>query len=217
MGPARHYEKLRARSRTVQTSTSTTWRPAWSTDHAFATRSAPTWRKKLNITPEEAAQRHANDYALKRRHHRQRRRQYVLVLREATYRGQITGADIPVDGGWAALVTGGPHPQGAARVRLAGHRDRCGGSRSRMERFSRSVRPDAMPAAKETVDRRGACTCCRGAIDVHVHFPRSRLSATRRTSRAARAPAGVRRCHHHIRHAEHDPDGIYARKSSPPS
>jgi len=58
--------------------------------------------KKLNITPEEAAQRHANDYALKRITVDQDVANACLFFASDVSR-QITGADLPVDGGWAAL------------------------------------------------------------------------------------------------------------------
>ena len=58
--------------------------------------------KKLNITPEEAAQRHANDYALKRITTDSDVANACLFFASDVSR-QITGADLPVDGGWAAL------------------------------------------------------------------------------------------------------------------
>jgi NAD(P)-dependent dehydrogenase (short-subunit alcohol dehydrogenase family) len=58
--------------------------------------------KKLNITVEEAAQRHANDYALKRITTDNDVANACLFFASDVSR-QITGADIPVDGGWAAL------------------------------------------------------------------------------------------------------------------
>ena len=58
--------------------------------------------KKLNITAEEAAQRHANDYALKRITTDNDVANACLFFASDVSR-QITGADIPVDGGWAAL------------------------------------------------------------------------------------------------------------------
>src|SRR6267142_2339431 len=57
--------------------------------------------KKLNITAEEAAQRHANDYALKRITTDNDVANACLFFASDVSR-QITGADIPVDGGWAA-------------------------------------------------------------------------------------------------------------------
>ena len=57
---------------------------------------------KLNITVEEAAQRHANDYALKRITTDNDVANACLFFASDVSR-QITGADVPVDGGWAAL------------------------------------------------------------------------------------------------------------------
>jgi len=58
--------------------------------------------KKLNITVEEAAQRHADDYALKRVTTDNDVANACLFFASDVSR-QITGADLPVDGGWAAL------------------------------------------------------------------------------------------------------------------
>src|SRR3954470_7539718 len=58
--------------------------------------------KKLSITVEEAAQRHAADYALKRVTNDNDVANACLFFASDVSR-QITGADIPVDGGWAAL------------------------------------------------------------------------------------------------------------------
>jgi 3-oxoacyl-[acyl-carrier protein] reductase len=58
--------------------------------------------KKLNITMEEAAQRHASDYALRRVTTDNDVANACLFFASDVSR-QITGADIPVDGGWAAL------------------------------------------------------------------------------------------------------------------
>ena len=57
---------------------------------------------RLNITPEEAAQRHAADYALKRITVDQDVANACLFLASDVSR-QITGVDLPVDGGWATL------------------------------------------------------------------------------------------------------------------
>ena len=57
---------------------------------------------RLNITPEEAAQRHAADYALKRITVDQDVANACLFFASDASR-QITGADLPVDGGWAML------------------------------------------------------------------------------------------------------------------
>ena len=57
---------------------------------------------KLNITVEEAAQRHANEYALRRVTTDSDVANACLFFASDVSR-QITGADLPVDGGWAAL------------------------------------------------------------------------------------------------------------------
>ena len=69
---------------------------------ASATRSAPTWRSKLGITVEEAIERHAADYALKRVTIDVDVANACLFLASDASR-QITGIDLPVDGGWAML------------------------------------------------------------------------------------------------------------------
>ena len=58
--------------------------------------------KKLNITVEEAAQRHANEYAL-RRVTTDRDVANACLFFASDVSRQITGADLAVDGGWAAL------------------------------------------------------------------------------------------------------------------
>jgi 3-oxoacyl-[acyl-carrier protein] reductase len=58
--------------------------------------------KKFNITVEEAAQRHASEYALKRVTIDADVANACLFFASDVSR-QITGADIPVDGGWATL------------------------------------------------------------------------------------------------------------------
>jgi NAD(P)-dependent dehydrogenase (short-subunit alcohol dehydrogenase family) len=58
--------------------------------------------KKLSITVEEAAQRHASEYALRRVTTDNDVANACLFFASDVSR-QITGADIPVDGGWAAL------------------------------------------------------------------------------------------------------------------
>lgn len=58
--------------------------------------------KKLGITLEEAMQRHAADYALKRVSTDADVANACLFLASEVSR-QITGVDLPVDGGWAAL------------------------------------------------------------------------------------------------------------------
>jgi len=58
--------------------------------------------KKLNITVEEAMQRHASEYALKRVTVDNDVANACLFLASDVSR-QITGADLPVDGGWAMM------------------------------------------------------------------------------------------------------------------
>jgi 3-oxoacyl-[acyl-carrier protein] reductase len=58
--------------------------------------------RKLNITVEEAMQRHAAEYALRRVTVDADVANACLFLASDVSR-QITGADLPVDGGWAAL------------------------------------------------------------------------------------------------------------------
>jgi 3-oxoacyl-[acyl-carrier protein] reductase len=58
--------------------------------------------EKLGITEEEAARRHAEDYALKRISTDADVANACLFLASDVSR-QITGVDLPVDGGWAAL------------------------------------------------------------------------------------------------------------------
>jgi NAD(P)-dependent dehydrogenase (short-subunit alcohol dehydrogenase family) len=58
--------------------------------------------KRLGITAEEAAQRHAADYALKRVSTDEDIANACLFLASDVSR-QITGVDLPVDGGWAML------------------------------------------------------------------------------------------------------------------
>jgi NAD(P)-dependent dehydrogenase (short-subunit alcohol dehydrogenase family) len=58
--------------------------------------------QKLGITEEEAAQRHAADYALKRITVDEDVANACLFLASDVSR-QITGVDLPVDGGWAML------------------------------------------------------------------------------------------------------------------
>ena len=54
------------------------------------------------FTPEEAAERHASEYALKRVTHDADVANACLFLASDVSR-QITGVDLPVDGGWAML------------------------------------------------------------------------------------------------------------------
>lgn len=58
--------------------------------------------KRLGITPEEAAERHAAEYALRRVTHDADVANACLFLASDVSR-QITGVDLPVDGGWAML------------------------------------------------------------------------------------------------------------------
>ena len=58
--------------------------------------------KRLGITVEEAAERHAADYALKRVSTDEDVANACLFLASDVSR-QITGVDLPVDGGWAML------------------------------------------------------------------------------------------------------------------
>ena len=58
--------------------------------------------KRLGITPEEAAERHASEYALKRITQDVDVANACLFMASDVSR-QITGADLPIDGGWAAL------------------------------------------------------------------------------------------------------------------
>ncbi|MEO7403709.1 MAG: SDR family oxidoreductase, partial [Burkholderiales bacterium] len=58
--------------------------------------------KRLGITPEEAAERHAADYALKRITTDADVANACLFMASDASR-QITGVDLPVDGGWAML------------------------------------------------------------------------------------------------------------------
>ena len=58
--------------------------------------------RKLNITPAQAAERHAADYALKRITNDTDVANACLFMASDASR-QITGVDLPVDGGWAML------------------------------------------------------------------------------------------------------------------
>jgi NAD(P)-dependent dehydrogenase (short-subunit alcohol dehydrogenase family) len=68
----------------------------------FRDKVVPTMAKKLGISHEEAAARHAADYALKRITVDEDVANACLFLASDVSR-QITGVDLPVDGGWAAL------------------------------------------------------------------------------------------------------------------
>ncbi len=68
----------------------------------FREKVVPTMAKKLGISHEEAAKRHAEDYALKRITLDEDVANACLFMASDVSR-QITGVDLPVDGGWAAL------------------------------------------------------------------------------------------------------------------
>jgi 3-oxoacyl-[acyl-carrier protein] reductase len=68
----------------------------------FRDKVCKTMAQKLGITEEEAAIRHAEDYALRRITVDEDVANACLFFASDVSR-QITGADIPVDGGWAAL------------------------------------------------------------------------------------------------------------------
>jgi 3-oxoacyl-[acyl-carrier protein] reductase len=68
----------------------------------FREKVCPTMAKRLGISVEEAAERHAADYALRRISTDEDIAQACLFLASDVSR-QITGVDLPVDGGWAAL------------------------------------------------------------------------------------------------------------------
>ena len=102
MGPARHHQELRARSRRLQHQRQLRRARAWSTARASATRSAPTWRsasaspsrRRSSATPpttRSSASPSDADVA-----------NACLFLASDASR-QITGIDLPVDGGWAML------------------------------------------------------------------------------------------------------------------
>ncbi|WP_249977421.1 SDR family NAD(P)-dependent oxidoreductase [Vreelandella olivaria] len=68
----------------------------------FRTKVCPDMAAKLGISEAEAAQKHAEDYALQRISTAQDVADACLFMASDRSR-QITGADLPVDGGWAAL------------------------------------------------------------------------------------------------------------------
>jgi 3-oxoacyl-[acyl-carrier protein] reductase len=68
----------------------------------FREKVVPTMARKLGISHEEAAAKHASDYALRRITLDQDVANACLFLASDVSR-QITGVDLPVDGGWAAL------------------------------------------------------------------------------------------------------------------
>ena len=68
----------------------------------FRTKVIPEMAARLGITEEEAIARHASDYALGRVSTGEDVAQACLFLASDASR-QITGIDLPVDGGWAML------------------------------------------------------------------------------------------------------------------
>jgi len=70
-------------------------------DPGFEKKSVPTW-PTLGISLEEAMKLHAADYALRRVSTDQDVANACLFLASDVSR-QITGVDLPVDGGWASL------------------------------------------------------------------------------------------------------------------
>jgi NAD(P)-dependent dehydrogenase (short-subunit alcohol dehydrogenase family) len=68
----------------------------------FRGKVVPEMAKRLGITEEEAAEKHAADYALRRVSTGEDLAQACLFLASDAAR-QITGVDLPVDGGWASL------------------------------------------------------------------------------------------------------------------
>ncbi|WP_279480111.1 SDR family NAD(P)-dependent oxidoreductase [Aureimonas sp. SK2] len=68
----------------------------------FRTKVVPEMAARLGISEEEAARRHAEDYALRRVSTDEDVAHACLFLASDAAR-QITGVDLPVDGGWAML------------------------------------------------------------------------------------------------------------------
>jgi NAD(P)-dependent dehydrogenase (short-subunit alcohol dehydrogenase family) len=68
----------------------------------FRSKVVPTLAAKLNISEEEAVDRHAGEYALRRITVDEDVANACLFLASSVSR-QITGVDLPVDGGWAML------------------------------------------------------------------------------------------------------------------
>jgi 3-oxoacyl-[acyl-carrier protein] reductase len=68
----------------------------------FRTKVVPELARRLGITEEAAAQRHADEYALRRVTEDADIANACLFLASDVSR-QITGVDLPVDGGWAML------------------------------------------------------------------------------------------------------------------
>ena len=88
-------------------------------------------------------------------------------------------------------------------------------SRSRTGRSSRVGADAAMPPARETLDAAGLHVL-PGAIDVHVHFRDPGYPHKEDFGERHRG-GGVRRRHHRVRHAEHDPADRHAPRCSPTS
>lgn len=68
----------------------------------FRRKVVPEMARRLGITEEEAARRHAEDYAL-RRVSTDRDVAHACLFLASDLSRQITGVDLPVDGGWAML------------------------------------------------------------------------------------------------------------------
>lgn len=68
----------------------------------FRTKVVPEMARRLGVSEDEAVKRHAEDYAL-RRVSTDRDVADACVFLASDRARQITGADLPVDGGWAAL------------------------------------------------------------------------------------------------------------------
>ena len=154
--------------------------------------------KKLNITVEEAAQRHAAEYALRRVTTDTRRRECLPVLRERRVApdhrrgpagrrrmGRAMTADLILKGG--KVVS--PDAVIDASVAIKDGKILAVGA------------ADAMPPARETVDVSGMHVL-PGAIDVHVHF-RDPGYPHKEDFASGTIGGGVRRRHHRVRHAEH--------------
>jgi NAD(P)-dependent dehydrogenase (short-subunit alcohol dehydrogenase family) len=68
----------------------------------FRTKVVPQFAAQHNVSEAEAARLHASDYALRRISTDEDIAAATLFLSSERAR-QITGVDLPVDGGWAAL------------------------------------------------------------------------------------------------------------------
>ena len=161
---------------------------------------------RLGITVEEAAERHAADYALKR----------------VTSDADVANACLFLASDASRQITG-DRPAGRRRLGDVVRSD-DEHTADLVIRGGKVVSPDsvidasvaikdgviiavgadaAMPPARETLDARGLHVL-PGAIDVHVHFrdpgyPHKEDFADRHGG------GGVRRRHHRVRHAEHHP------------